>query len=249
MNPQSYRSAWRTDKGLYVAYAQPTDGEDRTGDSTGRSAPRSSTSSPCCATAPPWRMPSSRSTVPLSATMSQARAWSRICRIAWSRGRELNPRPTDYESRPRANSAGPREPNRLPRDGTCGQYAMDRPHLAPAWHQICPPPHELPPRAARRLTVSRPRALLGPARIGFWPPAPAPRLTAATSGGDRPVRGPRHRDAIGRTRTLSAPRARWHRKVPTKSLASGYWSRLKHGGAGHRLPTTSNHLKIRSGSS
>ena len=30
----------------------------------------------------------------------------------WSRGRELNPRPTDYESRYGANSAGSRQPNR-----------------------------------------------------------------------------------------------------------------------------------------
>jgi len=55
--------------------------------------------------------------------------------------------------------------------------------------------------------VSRPWALLGPSRIGFWPPAPAPRLTASTSGGGRPVRGPRHRDVTCQTRTLAAPGA------------------------------------------
>ncbi len=57
-------------------------------------------------------------------------------------------------------------------------------------------------RCASRTTVSRPRALLGPARIGFWPPAPAPRLTASTSGSDRPARGPRHRDVICHYGTL-----------------------------------------------
>jgi len=31
--------------------------------------------------------------------------------FTWAWERELNPRPTDYESRAGANSAGPREPN------------------------------------------------------------------------------------------------------------------------------------------
>jgi len=37
---------------------------------------------------------------------------SEAAEVEWSRGRELNPRPTDYESRLGANSAEPREANR-----------------------------------------------------------------------------------------------------------------------------------------
>ncbi len=57
----------------------------------------------------------------------------------WSR-RELNPRPTDYESRAGAHSAGPGEPNRaiwrrvrmmLMSSG----YAVGQLPLAPGWHQ------------------------------------------------------------------------------------------------------------------
>jgi hypothetical protein len=37
---------------------------------------------------------------------------SEVPELTWSRGRELNPRPTDYESRAGANAAGSSEPNR-----------------------------------------------------------------------------------------------------------------------------------------
>jgi hypothetical protein len=54
----------------------------------------------------------------------------------------------------------------------------------------------LTPRAAPgELRCAARGGYWGLARIGFWPPAPAPRLTASTSGGDRPVRGSRTRSA------------------------------------------------------
>ena len=124
----------------------------------------------------------------------------------WSRGRELNPRPTDYESRPGANSAGPREANRANRRAfrVTGRTDGTR-WTGHVWHQ-------LGTRSVLQHELTR-RATPGDRRQHARPPAAAPSVDA------------RPRDISCQTQTPAAPGARCHSSSPIAS--SGQCSRAQ----------------------